>query len=497
MDPAPTQYVDRDGSALAYQVFGDGPADLVHFFESFQHLDLQLTDPDMNHNYERVAQYVRAAYFQRRGFGLSDQVPYVPTIEQQADDVLAVMDAVGMRRATLVGWFTTCGAVALAAARVPERVHALVLFSPLAQGPESGGEMHGWTDQEARTFAENSRHSAAHWGSGRSLEVLAPTLNSPFNRRLMAMLERSSATPSAMQSHVEWQLQSDFQEVLKAVQVPASVVYTPNYSAPKAAVQYVADLIPGSTFHALPTTPPGTSMGQAALPMTDILEEIVTGTIHSTDSERFLGTVLFTDVASSTELLERVGDATYRQLRADHERSVRHLVETAGGRLMTVTGDGTLSVFDSPTNAVRCGERICREAENAGISVRAGIHTGELERDAMNVTGLTVHIGARVGAAAEPGEVLVSRTVRDLVAGSGLTFVSRGEHPLKGVSGTWELSAVTRAGHQPEILPAEESMQTPMDRMVLQTARRAPGLARAAVRLGNAVERRRAKNLRA
>ena len=496
MDPAPTQYVDRDGSALAYQVFGDGPADLVHFFESFQHLDLQLTDPDMNHNYERVARYVRAAYFQRRGFGLSDQIPYVPTIEQQADDVLAVMDAVGMHRATLVGWFTTCGAVALAAARVPERVHALVLFSPLAQGCELPGELHGWTQQEARSFAENSRYSAAHWGSGRSLEVLAPPLNSPFNRRLMAMLERSSATPAAMQSHVDWQLQTDIQEVLKAVQVPTWVVYTPNYSAPKAAVQYVADLIPGSTFRALPTTPPGTSMGQVALPMTDILEEIVTGAIHSADSDRFLGTVLFTDVVSSTELLERVGDATYRQLRADHERSVRYAVETSGGRLMTVTGDGTLSVFDSPTSAVRCGESICREAEEAGMSVRAGVHTGELERDAMNVTGLTVHIGARVGAAAQPGGVLVSRTVKDLVAGSGLTFASQGERQLKGVSGTWELFAVVHADEQPENLPPEASMQTPMDKMVLQAARRTPGLARAAVRLGNAVERRRARRQR-
>ena len=160
---------------------------------------------------------------------------------------------------------------------------------------------------------------------------------------------------------------------------------------------------------------------------------------------------------------------------------------------MTVTGDGTLSVFDSPTKAVRCAETICRDAEDVGISVRAGIHTGELEHAAMNVTGLTVHIGARVGAAADPGQVLVSRTVHDLVAGSGLTFASRGEQELKGVSGAWELFAVTHAGEQPEDLPPEESMQTSMDKVVLQTARRAPSLARAFVRLGNARERRRAR----
>ena len=152
--------------------------------------------------------------------------------------------------------------------------------------------------------------------------------------------------------------------------------------------------------------------------------------------------MLFTDVVSSTELLERVGDAAYRQMRADHERMVRLAVENAGGRLMTVTGDGTLSVFDSPTKAVRCAEEICRSAEDAGITVRAGIHTGELEHAAMNVTGLTVHIGARVGAAAGPGEVLVSRTVRDLVAGSGLTFASRGEHRAQGR--VWERGSCSR-----------------------------------------------------
>jgi class 3 adenylate cyclase len=150
-------------------------------------------------------------------------------------------------------------------------------------------------------------------------------------------------------------------------------------------------------------------------------------------------------------------------------------------------------VFDSPTKAVRCAEAICREAESAGLAVRAGIHTGELEHEAMNVTGLTVHIGARVGAAAGPGEVMVSRTVRDLVAGSGLRFSSRGEHELRGVSGLWELFAVTHAGEQPEDLPHEESMQTPMDKMALTAARRTPRFARAAVRLGNALERRRAR----
>lgn len=160
---------------------------------------------------------------------------------------------------------------------------------------------------------------------------------------------------------------------------------------------------------------------------------------------------------------------------------------------MDVTGDGTLSVFDGPSKAVRCAETICREAEDLGIAVRAGIHTGELERDGARITGMTVHIGARVGAAADPGEVLVSRTVHDLVVGSGLTFASRGEQELKGIPGRWELFTVTHAGEQADSLPREDSLQTSMDKMVLQSVRRAPRISRAVVRVGNAVQRRRAR----
>lgn len=489
----PTQYIDRDGAAMAYQVVGHGPPDVVHFYEVFHHLDLQLMDPDINHNVERMARFARTVYFQRRGLGLSEQVSYTPTLEQQADDVLAIMDEVGMRRATLVGWLTSCNALALVAARFPERVNAVSFVQPIAQGLLSSDSLDGWTDEELHHGLEANANAVTHWGSGGLVDLFGPALDTAFNRRLVAVLERSSATPATMQRHFEWASQQDMRDVLRAIQAPATVACFPDTVVPVAAVRRVAELIPASTFHLSPPTAPGSSLGQMVLPLTDVLEELVTGASHTADSDRFLGTVLFTDVVSSTELLERVGDAAYRQLRSNHERSVRLAVETSGGRLMTVSGDGTLSVFDSPTKAVRCAEEICRAAEQGGIAVRAGIHTGELERDAMNVTGLTVHIGARVGAAADPGQVLVSRTVRDLVAGSGLTFESRDEHQLKGVSGTWELFAVTHAGEQAQDLPEEESMQTASDKMVLQTARTAPAFVRAAVRLGNALERRRAR----
>ena len=332
---------------MAYQVIGEGPVDAVHFYECFQHLDLQLTDPDINYNVERMARFARTVYFQRRGFGLSEQVPYVPTVEQQADDVIAIMDAVGMRRAALVGWFGTCGPLALVAARVPERVTSLSFLMPLGQGLQTSSVPHGWTEDEIQRAMAGIRHTTDHWGSGASLEFLVPILNTPFNRRLMAMLERSSATPAAIRSYFDWLLQQDMQEVLRAFQAPVAVIYIPGTHYPEDAVRYVAELVPDSTFHVLAPIRAGSSLGQVALPATDIMEELVTGAAHVPDSDRSLGTVLFTDVVASTELLERVGDAAYRQLRVDHERSVRLAVETRAGRLMTVTGDGTFSVFDS------------------------------------------------------------------------------------------------------------------------------------------------------
>ena len=493
MDPVPTQYIDRDGAAFAYQVLGNGPVDVVYALETFQHIDLSWTDPDIHHDWERLAGFSRTVIFQPRGFGLSDQVPYFPTIEQQADDVLAIMDAIGMRQATLVGSWSTCGAVAMVAARAPERASGLVLMDPFAQGLESSAELHGWTETEVRDFLDAFRRAADQWGSGLLIDLGAPEMATSYNRRLTALTERCSATPAAAKMWIEWTLQIDIQDVLRSVQAPARVLKAPDSSFPDAAMQYAADLLPAGTFHLLPQLPRGSSVGQFLVPLIDHVEEVATGTSHAPQADRYLGTVLFTDMVSSTELLARVGDATYRQMRADHERVVRWAVEENGGELMTVTGDGTLSVFDGPSAAVRCAETICRETAKAEIEVRCGVHTGELERDAMNVTGLTVHIGARVGAAAEPGQVLVSRTVHDLVAGSGLTFASRGEHELKGVPGTWELFAVTQAEIQSDGLPPEESVQTPMDKLALQAARRVPRFARAALRLGNAIERGRAR----
>jgi class 3 adenylate cyclase len=254
----------------------------------------------------------------------------------------------------------------------------------------------------------------------------------------------------------------------------------------------VADLLPNATYQLLPAHAPGTSLGESYRPFIDQAEELLTGHQHAAESDRSLATVLYTDVVDSTALLSRLGDARYREVRGAHERQVRLAVERAGGRLVKVTGDGTLSLFDSPSRAVRCAVTIRDEAAELEIAVRAGLHSGEIEREGLDVAGMAVHIGARVGAAAGPGEVLVSRTVRDLVTGSGLEFVSRGERALKGVPGEWELFALQSADRRADLLPAEPSLVTTFDRAALTTARRAPRTARTVVRVGNAIQRRRA-----
>jgi class 3 adenylate cyclase len=309
------------------------------------------------------------------------------------------------------------------------------------------------------------------------------------------MLERCSATPTAAMAYFENAVRLNWTGLLSAVQAPFRVLYSPTGLEPEAVLRKVAALLPNGTFHELPPTLPGAAGGEIWLATWEHVEEVATGAGHSAEADRYLGTVLFTDVVASTELLARVGDASFRELSTHYERHVRSEVELAGGRLVNVSGDGTFSLFDGPTKAVRCAAQISRAAREMGIAVRAGVHTGELARfGGWTATGLSVHIGARIGAAAGAHEVLVSRTVRDLVAGSGLDFASRGVRELNGVPGSWELYALAQDTEQADVLPRERSLVRPLDRAALQTARTAPGLVRAALRVGNAVQRRRAKS---
>lgn len=497
MDAPEARYLDRDGAVIAYQVVGDRGPDVLVIGEIAQHFDLAWTDPHMHELYDRAATYSRTGYMQPRGFGLSDPIGYAPTLDQHADDILAVLDDADMPRATLFATLTTCAAAALVAARSPERVSGLVLFKPLPCGPLAPGALeHGWTPQSAEAYAQMWRRVFERWGSGSTLDGFDPVQSTAFNRRLMALLERCSATPAAARRHLEWALQLDQSDVLRAVRTPTRVVYQPTGQEPEAVVRHVAELIPTASFHALSPTLPGAAIGEAFGEVWRLLEEVATGGPRAGDPDRYLGTVLFTDVVGSTELLAELGDARYSELRATHERQVRLLVERHGGRLVNVTGDGTLSVFDGPTQAVRCAIDVGTQAGGLGLAIRAGVHTGELQRTGTDVTGLAVHIGARVAAAAGSGDVLVSQTVRDLVAGSELRFAERGSRELRGVPGSWALFAVVPEHTQAAASPAERSLETPLDRAALKTAQTAPWAVRAALRVGNTVQRYRARAAR-
>jgi class 3 adenylate cyclase/pimeloyl-ACP methyl ester carboxylesterase len=494
VDAPEVRYLERDGAVVAYQVVGAGGADVFVLGEMSQHFDLAWTDPHIHELYERGATFSRTVYMQIRGFGLSERIRYVPTLEQQADDVLAVMDTVGMRQVTLVGAINACTALALVAAKAPGRVAGIVALKPIACGPLAvEAAAYGWTRKAADAYASAWRHVFDTWGSGATMAAWDPVADTPYNRRLTAMLERCSATPTAAMAYFENVVRLNAAALLSAVQAPVRVLYSPTGLEPKSVVHKVADLLPDATFHELAPTLPGAAGGEIWLATWDHVEEMATGAPHSANAMRFLGTVLFTDVVASTELLARIGDANYRDLRAAHERQVRLLVEESGGELVKVTGDGTFSVFTGPSSAVRCAHAICAAARALGVRVRAGVHTGEMERVPGDLSGLSVHIGARIRELAEPDEVLVSSTVRDLVSGSGLAFVDRGMHRLKGVPGVWSVCALTVAAERPTLLPDERSMATTLDRAALQTARTAPGLVRAGLRVGHAMQRRRAR----
>ena len=303
MDAPEAQYVDRDGAELAYQVVGEGGVDVLVVGETAQHFDLCWTDPYIHEVYERGASFSRTVYMQPRGFGLSERIRYVPTLEQHADDILAVMDAVGMRTATLVGVLTTSGLTALAAARAPERVASLVLFKPIACGPLGpDAEQHGWTIADAAEYVSRWLPALDRWGSGAVIDVYDPVQGTGYNRRLMAMLERCSATPATARQYWEWFVRLDISDVLRAVRSPTRVLYAPTSPEPEAVVRRVAELIPEARLYHLPRTPAGAAIGEAWIPVWLHVEEAATGARHSPDADRFFGTMLFTDVVGSTEL---------------------------------------------------------------------------------------------------------------------------------------------------------------------------------------------------
>jgi class 3 adenylate cyclase len=428
--PAPTRFARSGDARIAYQVFGEGSVDLVVVGGPASHLDLQWDEPSTVRLFERLASYVRLVRFDRRGTGLSDPTEGPPMLEQQMEDLDAVMDAAGVTRAALMG-AVEAGLCAMYAASYPERVSALVLVN-VAPAGALGGAAPQFLD-----VIEN------HWGEGRMLPLLVPSRvgDRRFEEWWMRYA-RASASAAMTRRIIDLFVQTDLRGVLPSVRVPTLVLHsTDNRLVPVELGREVAALFPGARFVEVPG---GDLYGWADPDNSgqDEIEEFLTGHRRQHERERVLATVLFTDIIASTELAARLGDQAWRELLDRHNQVVRGELERWRGKEVKTLGDGFLATFDGPARAVRCARAIIDALAELGVQVRAGLHTGECELVDGDVAGIAIHLGARIGALAHAGEVLVSSTVKDLVVGSALHFTERGVHALRGVPGEWRVYAL-------------------------------------------------------
>lgn len=438
-----TKYATSGHLNIAYQVFGDGPRDLVYVPGWISNIELMWDDPVLASILRRLGTFARVITFDKRGTGMSDRLPLdqLPELEERMDDVRAVMDAVGSERATLFGHSEGGSMSCLFAATYPERTEGLILASTYAKRIWS--EDHPWAPTPEKR-AEEIKEVEAHWGDPDHLSpyMLGDRGGDQAFREWVARYFRMSATPKAAGQLLRMNTQMDTRSTLPLIQAPTLLLYrTLDEDVDVEEGRWMASQIPNAKFVELP--------GDAHLfwavdpqKFVDEIEEFVTGQREAADPERVLSTVLFTDIVDSTKRAAELGDQAWRSLLERHDRVTREELQRWRGVERAHTGDGMLATFDGPARAVRAAQAIGAAVRGMGIEVRAGVHTGEVEIVGANVAGLAVHLGARVGSLAEAGEVVVSRTVKDLVVGSQLRFESKGIHDLKGVPGEWEVFAV-------------------------------------------------------
>ena len=442
MPPPQTEYARSGKIGIAYQVVGEGPMDVVVAFPFVSHLDLVWESPAISHFVDRISSFARVILFDRRGVGLSDPLPGPATLEERMDDVRAVMDAAGSERAALIGVSEGGTMCMLFAATYPERTSALVLCGAMARS--TWAEDYPWAPEKEAAEEALLQLLAPAWGQGTSIEIFAPTYaDDPQAREFQARYERQAASPIRVQQFFEMFLDLDVRYALPLIQAPTLVLHRRHDRAVNVrAGRWLAEQIPGSRFVELEGSDHAPWAGPNADEALDDIEEFLTGVRPSPKADRVLATVLFTDIVDSTRLATELGDSRWRDLLSRHQDLVRRHLERFGGREIKTTGDGFLATFDGPTRAVECARAIVGEAPSIGIEVRAGMHTGEVELIGEDVGGIAVHVAARIAALAEGRTVLVSRTVRDLVAGSGIDFDSFGRHSLKGVAEEWEVYTV-------------------------------------------------------
>jgi class 3 adenylate cyclase/pimeloyl-ACP methyl ester carboxylesterase len=432
-----TRYVEVAGAEVAYQVVGQGPRDLI-WVPGWGHIDVMWDHPVWVAFLERLASFSRLILFDRRGTGASDPVPdtAMPTWEEWGDDVRAVLDAAGSERTVVFAENDGGPTGLLFTAMQPERVSALILANTTARRLRADDYPMGIAPEAVNDVMQLTR---AAWGIPEAIAALFPSrANDPELRQWAAKVMRASATPKSAVAQLRYIYESlDVRDVLPLVRVPTLVLHTTdNLDISIEEARYVADHIAGSRFVELPGG--DVYVGASALAMEEIAE-FLTGERPAVEVDRILTTLLFTDIVASTERAAAMGDQAWRSLLDAHDRSVRDHLRRFRGKEINTTGDGFLASFDGPARAIRCALAMAEATRALGIDLHLGLHTGECEVRGDDLGGLAVHIAARVASLASPGEVLVSSTVRDLVAGSRIDFVDRGEHQLKGVPGTWKL----------------------------------------------------------
>jgi class 3 adenylate cyclase len=445
MQPGPTRYAKSGDWHLAYSVTGEGPLDILYVPTWLSQIEHLWESPRVNRFFERSAQLGRLIMFDRRGSGMSDPLAgRAPTLEEQMDDVNAVLDAAGSEQAVVLAALEGGPMACLYAATHPQRVRALILYAAWARVVQSDDIPWANPPQERDKLME---FLADTWGTGERLDGLAPSMSDdPEFRAWYAKLERLAASPRQIRELQQLIGEYDVRGVLPSIRVPTLVMHRREDSLidPRHS-DYIAERIPGAKLVKLEGSDNLMVAGDSDA-ILDEIEEFLTGTRQRREPDRVLATVMFTDICGSTRRAAEMGDSRWRDLLESHDQLVRRQLDRWQGREVKTTGDGFLATFDGPARAIRCAKAIAYEVNALGIAIRAGMHTGELEvRDDDDVAGMAVHIGARVGALAGPGEVLVSNTVKDLVVGSDIDFVDRGEHELKGVPGEWKVYAVSRA----------------------------------------------------
>lgn len=442
MTSAATRYTERGGANIAYQARGSGPPDLVMVAGWLTHLDVQAEEAGHRQLVSRMESFSRLITFDKRGVGLSDRVPPdgLPPLEERIDDVRAVMAAAQSSRPYLMGVYEAGPMCMLFAAAHPELVSGLILYATWATGTRK--EDYPWApspDDNARLLKAIDER----WGQGLGAWNYAPSRrHEPEFRDWMGRIERSGATPSTAHRLAETMFDTDVRSVLGSIAVPTLVLHrlTDRMVHPGNG-RYLAEHIPGAKLVELPSG--DHYLGSEPDSLVDEIERFVTGHVATDLFDRVLATVLFTDIENSTALTVELGDRRMRQLLDEHDHIAHRVVADHRGRVVKTTGDGLLAVFDGPARGIRCAQSLIADTRaRTGLTVRAGIHTGELEQRGDDVSGIAVNLAARIADRAAGGEILVSRTLVDLVAGSGLGFTGRGVHELKGVPGQWQLFAV-------------------------------------------------------